>query len=98
MAWIHSVCLVAMTYITWHGSFHVGIYTLIHLYYDYGNSYLSDDILLYCISLFVVRFSINVFLVPYTHSTKYFIDHSFITSYIGGLSVTHYFHLPYDRQ
>ena len=36
-------------------------------------------------------------LLPYTHSTKYFSYHSVLTSYFGGLSVTHYFRHPYDR-
>jgi hypothetical protein len=81
-------------YLTW--TLHVNIYALIHLYSEYGNAYLSDDILLYCISLFVGRFPTDVFLVPYTHSTKYFSYHSVLTSYFGGLSVTHYFHHPYD--
>ena len=38
----------------------------------------------------------RLFLVPYTHSTKYFSYHSILTSYFGGLSVTHYFCHPYD--
>ena len=67
MAWINSVCLVAMTCLTWHGSSHVGIYALIHLYSEYGNAYLSDDVLLYCISLFVGRFSTDCSLFP-THT------------------------------
>jgi hypothetical protein len=75
----------------------VGIYALINLYSKYGNAYLGDDILLYCISLFVGRFPTDVFLVPKTHLTKYFNYHSFLTSYFGGLTVTHYFHHPYDR-
>jgi hypothetical protein len=49
------------------------------LYSEYGNAYLSDDILLYCISLFVGRFSTDVFLVLYTHSTKYISYHSILT-------------------
>jgi hypothetical protein len=69
MAWIHSVCLVAMTCITWHGSLHVGIYALIHFYYEYGNSYLSDDTLLYCSSLFVGKFLTDCSLFP-THTRQ----------------------------
>jgi hypothetical protein len=67
------------------------------LYYEYGNAYLSDDILLYCISLFVGRFPTDVFLVPNTHSTKYFSYHYVLTSYFGGIIVTCYFHHPYDH-
>jgi hypothetical protein len=69
MAWIHSVCLVAMTCLTWHGSLHFNIYVLIHLYSEYENAYLSDDILLYCISLFVGRFPTECSLFP-THTRK----------------------------
>ena len=84
-----------LSYLTW--IFACQHYALSHLYSKYGNAYLSDDILLYCISLFVGRFLTDMFLVPYTHSTKYFSYHSVITSYFGGLSVTHYFLHPYDR-
>jgi hypothetical protein len=97
LAWIHIVFFVAMTCLTGHGSSHVDIYDLSHLYSEYGNSYLSDDILLYCISLFVGRFPTDVFLVPYTHSTKYFSYHSVLTSYSGEITVTHYFRHPYDH-
>jgi hypothetical protein len=69
MAWIHSVCLVAMTCITSHGSSNVGIYALSQLYSEYGNAYLSDDILLYYISLFVGRFSTDYSLFP-THTQQ----------------------------
>jgi hypothetical protein len=64
MAWIHNVCLVAMTYLICHGSSHVDIYALSHFYSKYGNAYLSDDILLYCISLFVGRLPIDCSLFP----------------------------------
>jgi hypothetical protein len=94
LAWIHSVCLVAMTFLTLHGSLHVDIYALSHLYSEYGNSFMSDDILLYCISLFIGRFSINVFFVPNTHSTKYFNYHFVLNSYFGGLSIKIIFFTP----
>jgi hypothetical protein len=84
-----------LSYLTW-------IFACWHLCFEsfvfqYGNSYLSDDILLYCISLFIGRFPTDVFLVYYTHSTKYLSYHFVLTSYFGGLTVTHYFRHPYDR-
>jgi hypothetical protein len=39
------------------------------LYYEYGNAYLNDDILLYCISLFVGRFLTDCSLFP-THTRQ----------------------------
>ena len=83
-----------LSYLTW--IFACRIYALSHLYYEYGNAYLSDDII---VLYFLVCWqgSNRLFLVPYTHSTNYFSYHSILTSYFGGLSITNYFHHPYER-
>jgi hypothetical protein len=56
-----------LSYLTW--IFACRIYALSHLYSEYGNAYLSDDILLYCISLFVGRFPTDCSLFP-THTRQ----------------------------
>jgi hypothetical protein len=45
------------------------LYNLSHLYYEYGNAYLSDDILLYYIYLFFSRFPTDISLFS-THTRQ----------------------------